>query len=184
MCAITFVTFVNAHSFSGAADTDNEDADVDGEDDPVAHMKTARVLRGRARPRDLANAAKFLNKNHTTGFASLAQASETIRGALHGTDESLGNRLADFVAPAVRPAATLGWFRVRTLSLSHPRSFLVRVTFSHIYIFFPASEKEVYHRWHRSNHRRAWTGANSCAHVPFYRCCGKVRPSFPSVPRQ
>ena len=34
--ANVWLHFVNAHSFSGAADTDNEDDDVDGEDDPVA----------------------------------------------------------------------------------------------------------------------------------------------------
>ena len=128
MCAMTFINSVKANAPSGGDEPDDEEDHVDGEDDPVEHIKTARVLRGRARPRDLSKAAKYKNSDPRAAIILLAQVVETISGALDGTIESVGNRLADFVAPSTRPAATLGWFRVRTPEPpSVPRCFRVRL---------------------------------------------------------
>ena len=121
ICSLTFVTFIKAHSPSGDADDEGDDDNpeehaADAEDDPVEFVKRARVLRGRARPRDLSIASKFKSADHKAGFQALAEVCETIRGALDGAtfSESSGTQLKDFALPSVRTPSTLGWFRVRT----------------------------------------------------------------------
>lgn len=120
VCAQNFVAFSQKHGGQGTDtfDDDEDDADdhANNRDDPVAFMKTAKILRGRVRPQHVSLANRFRRTNLSDHVLRLARVAETIRGSLGNAgipDGDLGSALGDFAPPSVRPHATLGWFEVR-----------------------------------------------------------------------